>query len=176
MLAATSLALRAEEETAPTDSKAEEVIATEHLEEGQQGLVVKCPENFSASAENPNQFVFRVMNGFDDEVFLEVTDFEPVWAEFKKPGFEGLPPPPPPTTAFPDNTQLLKRLHRSFVHDKTRTTRACGIAKIKGAFSNVDLKEWVGGTVTLRLYFVGYFRSTGKPFIANVIVTSKIVE
>ena len=139
-----------------------------------KGLLVTCPSKIPLTGENAGKVPIRVVNLLDEEVFLEVTGSESLsyslehWNGGSSGGGGSF-------TIFPDNTNLLKRLHASSYRDGKIFTCGCCITRINGRL-DPDVLD-VGrarGTVTVRIR--GFYRNSGKYFSESVDLPIELVE
>jgi hypothetical protein len=147
------------------------------------GLRVFWVPEISASAESPVRFDYRVANLLKQEVFLEVSgrDFSDLGYELQRVEIDGgvsWTSGGGGMTMFPDNLNLLKRVHAATYRDGKAYFCGCAITNVKAAieFEDVDLAEWIGaeGTVTVRLK--GFFRENGEEFSESVDLPIKIAK
>ena len=148
----------------------------------QEGIQITDGPTFSVREAKPQDFRFTVVNLFEDEIFLEVTNFADVGISVRGDGFSagggGT------VTGFPDNTNLLKRLHRSSkAEDGSFVSCGCSMVSISGAatvpagfLSRKGIEELRKAGFTIDLTFTGYFRETGQQFFGSVELPVKIME
>ncbi|NJK91723.1 MAG: hypothetical protein HC904_07815 [Blastochloris sp.] len=148
----------------------------------QQGIQVSSLPSLSARDDKPQKFSFTVMNLFEDEIFLEVTNFEDVGIFIRGDGISS--GRGGKSTVFPDNTNLLKRLHSSKKQENgSFVPCGCCMVSISGSttvpsklFSDVNIDSLKKVSFTMNLTFRGYFRKTGKQFIGSVEIPVRIKE
>jgi len=143
-----------------------------------KGLRVYWVPEISASAKVPVRFDYRVANLLQQEVFLEVAGREFNDLRYELNGENSWSFGGGAIVAFPDNVNLLKRLHAATYRDGKAYFCGCAITSVKAAieFEDVDLPEWIGaeGTVTVRLK--GFFRENGEEFSERVDLPIRIVK
>ena len=149
-------------------------IAAE-LKGAEPGILVEAPKTISASARPEGQFVFRIVNMLDEEVFVEVTEYDAIAVDLDHPKAAETGMRLSLRSRFP-NTALLKRLHASRVHeDGKRITCRCGVARVTVQLGVDDLKQWVGGKGTMNIPVRGFYRSNGEAFEGKVKLPVEIV-
>ena len=155
-----------------------EASVTVHLTPGGtgEGLRLIYPTHISASSARPVEFRFLVVNLLKEEIFLEVTGHDDLKYEVHNVVGEAEMPPLEADSGggsvvgFPDNTQLLKRLHAcSYSKDGKPFPCDCATAVIAGKIDfdkDLNLKGRVGSKMTIGVSLVGFYRATGKQFHA----------
>lgn len=139
-----------------------------------KGLLVTCPSKIPLNGEDAGKVPIRVINLLDEEVFLEVTGSESLsyllnsWDGGFSGGGGG-------ATNFPDNTNLLQRLHATSYKDGKRFTCGCCSAKISGKLGPEALDMGrARGTVSVRIR--GFYRNSGKRFSEYVDLPIELIE
>jgi hypothetical protein len=162
----------------PTTQAAIKVI-TDPNDKG-RGLHVYAGGQIHAKGPEAGKFSIDVVNLTEQEIFLEVTDpFFGVGIQ-KKAGDAQIPGPgrrfAGGAIMFPDNTKLLKRLHRGILGKDGWTSCGCALATIDGQIDTEFLSKYVGWTAAVSVNLVWYSRSTGERFRERANVLFEIVE
>lgn len=140
----------------------------------EKGLLVTCPSKIPLKGENAGEVPIQVFNLSDDEVFIEVTKPKSLSysVEFRTGGSAG---GGGGAVIFPDNINLLKRLHASTVQDGKQFTCGCCIMEIEGKLDAGALDSGrARGTVSVRIR--GYYRKNGKGFSEFIDLPIELVE
>ncbi len=140
----------------------------------EKGLLVTCPRTIPFNGAKAGQIPIQVINRLDEEVFLEVTGHESLdyaletWEGGSTSGGGGV-------VIFPDNTQLLKRLHATHYSEQGDFTCGCCSTVIRSTIPSDALESGrARGTVGLRIS--GYYRKSGKEFFELVELPIELVE
>lgn len=139
-----------------------------------------------ATGDKKGEVQITIINLLDEEVFIEVTEFDSLSFYFSYRSVDGKAfaslSGGGAFTAFPDNTRLLKRLHTTVVDDKgKRFTCACARAHIRGKLGDArtDLKDCIhrpGAKTTVSIPVTGYLRNSGRVFSEYIRVTIEITD
>ena len=142
----------------------------------QKGIAVNLKKTDYQGIETDNvQFEVIVSNRLLDEVFIEVTELE--HAKISVQGENGaMSSGVGTTTRFPDNTQLLKRLHAATISkDGDVLGCSCSTTTIKQS-AKLDLSDWIGSKGILSFTVSGFYRSTGKQFSSTIELPFNIIK
>lgn len=144
-----------------------------------EGFCLCYPRQISASSARPVKFPILVVNLLKQEVFLEVTGHDdPSYA------FENDDKGQPflmggSVVGFPDNANLLKRLHAcDYKHGKPHPC-GCSTAYIRAKIDfpkEIDLNNYVGIKVTIGINLNGYYRADGKRFAKTANLPVEVVK
>ncbi len=144
-------------------------------ESKEKGLVVTCHDKVYAKGKNAGLVWIAVANSLEEEVFLEVTDFELGGYDIESKDGSWCSAMGVQMIGFPDNTRLLKRLHASSYNGGSRLTCGCAVTRLKGTLgADVLDKAPARGTVTV--WLSGHYRNNGKRFSEFAKVSIKIVD
>jgi hypothetical protein len=82
------------------------------------------------------------------------------------------------SAGFPDNANLLKRLHACDYKDGKPRPCGCATAYIRPKldFKDEDLNDFVGHKITIGVTLVGYYRTNGKQFVTTALLPVEIVK
>jgi hypothetical protein len=140
----------------------------------EKGLLISWPKKIPFKGENAGKLPIRVSNLLDEEVFLEVTETESLSysLDYWSGGFAG---GGGSFTIFPDNTNLLKRLHATSYSKGKRFTCGCCGARIN---ATLDANALQGGRArgTVTVMISGFYRNSGKRFYESVELPIELVE
>ena len=126
-----------------------------------------------ASSNESFNVSFGVMNMATQEVFLSVTGFSNLGYYIHDIRHSRLRTGSPGSSVcFPDNTQLLKRLHAARVIQGETNACGCAIADIQGTvrLRKGTLEQWRGHIIEVRLPLIGFVRDTGEAFFEDVYI------
>ncbi len=139
-----------------------------------KGLLVTCTRKVPRAGENAGKIIIQVVNLMEEEVFLEVTDFESLGysVETRGGGYAGSGGS---FTFFPDNTHLLKRLHATSYSNGKPFTCGCCMTQIKGSLAPEAL-ELGPAKGTIDVCLSGYYRNTGRHFSECIKLPFEIIE
>ena len=143
-----------------------------------EGLSVRLSLDKSKESDIKHlYFVLTVVNLFSDEIFLCVTDYESVsftLEEHTSTVFRIMSSGGATGATFPDNTQLLKRLHAALgTQNNSTITCACCQATIPISISmdrDGGFSEWAGFSGVITIPIQGFFRSSGTEFGESIKV------
>jgi hypothetical protein len=128
-----------------------------------------------ASSNESFKVTFGVMNMATQEVFLSVTGFSNL-GYYIHDNSRLRTGSPGSLVCFPDNTQLLKRLHAARVIQGETNACGCAIADIQGTvrLRKGTLEQWLGHRIEVRLPLIGFVRDTGESFFEEVYIPFEI--
>lgn len=139
-----------------------------------KGLLVTCPSQIPLKGPNAGKVPIQVINFLEEEVFVEVTGSESLGYSLKH-WDGGISGGGGSFRIFPDNTNLLKRLHATSYRDGKRFTCGCCFATINGTLdSDVIENGRARGTVTV--WIRGFYRNSGTHFSEFVVLPIELVE
>lgn len=140
----------------------------------ERGLLLTWPKKIPFRGDGAGQIPISVVNLLDKEVFIEVTGVESLsyslepWNGGYCGGGGGF-------TIFPDNANLLKRLHATHYTNGKGFTCGCCIAVINGKLGAQALAFGrARGTVTV--WIRGFYRNSGKYFSESIELPIELVE
>lgn len=140
-----------------------------------KGLLVTCPSKIPFRGKGAGEIPISVVNLLAEEVFLEVTEVQSLgyslklWnGGFSMGGGGG-------RIMFPDNTNLLKRLHATGYGKEEKFTCGCCVTRINGMLDSDALDAGrARGTVTVSIR--GFYRNSGKRFSESVDLPIELVD
>jgi hypothetical protein len=142
------------------------------------GLRFDYPKAISASAGKSAKVPIVISNLLEEEVFLEVTDYDDLGYKLGDVGTSWAAGGGS-VVGFPDNARLLKRLHASSYMKGKAFTCGCATAFISAhvAFDqDVSLKEFIGLDCRIKVTLKGYYRRNGNEFEKSVELPVEIVK
>jgi hypothetical protein len=131
-----------------------------------KGLLVEIVAPAVLPADRKAVFSYRITNLLEDEVFVELPSDFCAGHHYEGPD-GGTGAGGGSVIVFPDNVNLLKRLHASSYKTGERFT--CGCATVTSR-AYVQLPEFATakGKVRVTLLITGFYRPTGKAFCESI--------
>ena len=130
-----------------------------------KGLLIMILGPVELPANHKPKITYRIVNLMEEEVFVEVPTDQQLGHTYELDDGEshsgsgggGA------ETVFPDNVNLLKRLHATSYRNGKRSTCGCAIADVD---ASIELPEFATakGKTTVTIHIKGFYRSNGKPF------------